>query len=137
MAWRTLSPLKAGATASRDGACARRHGAWAGRDEETVLRSNQETDLTEADNSCAHLVLTMPRPARDGHFAPVRREGQRLVIEPAPPKSLLALLATLGPIDEDFPPIDDAPLGLLQRLRAFRGRLPEDFTFDRDEANAR
>jgi len=26
---------------------------------------------------------------------------------------------------------------LLQRLRAFRGRLPEDFKFDRDEANAR
>jgi antitoxin MazE len=26
---------------------------------------------------------------------------------------------------------------LLQRLRAFRGRLPDDFKFDRDEANAR
>jgi len=26
---------------------------------------------------------------------------------------------------------------LLKRLRAFRGRLPADFTFDRDEANAR
>jgi antitoxin MazE len=26
---------------------------------------------------------------------------------------------------------------LLQRLRAFRGRLPEDFSFDRDEANVR
>jgi antitoxin MazE len=26
---------------------------------------------------------------------------------------------------------------LLQRLRAFRGRLPADFKFDRDEANAR
>jgi antitoxin MazE len=26
---------------------------------------------------------------------------------------------------------------LLQRLRAFRGRLPADFRFDRDEANAR
>ena len=26
---------------------------------------------------------------------------------------------------------------LLKRLRAFRGRLPEDFEFDRDEANAR
>lgn len=26
---------------------------------------------------------------------------------------------------------------LLGRLRAFRGRLPEDFKFDRDEANAR
>ena len=26
---------------------------------------------------------------------------------------------------------------LLKRLRAFRGRLPPDFKFDRDEANAR
>jgi antitoxin MazE len=26
---------------------------------------------------------------------------------------------------------------LLDRLRAFRGRLPADFKFDRDEANAR
>ena len=26
---------------------------------------------------------------------------------------------------------------LLKQLRAFRGRLPEDFKFDRDEANAR
>ena len=26
---------------------------------------------------------------------------------------------------------------LLNRLRTFRGRLPLDFTFDRDEANAR
>jgi len=26
---------------------------------------------------------------------------------------------------------------LMKRLRAFRGRLPADFKFDRDEANAR
>ncbi len=26
---------------------------------------------------------------------------------------------------------------LLKRLRAFRGRLPADFTFDRDDANSR
>jgi antitoxin MazE len=26
---------------------------------------------------------------------------------------------------------------LIERLRAFRGRLPSDFKFDRDEANAR
>ena len=26
---------------------------------------------------------------------------------------------------------------LIRRLRAFRGRLPKDFKFDRDEANAR
>ena len=29
------------------------------------------------------------------------------------------------------------PEELLDRLRAFRGRLPDDFKFDRDEANAR
>lgn len=29
------------------------------------------------------------------------------------------------------------PKDLLERLRAFRGRLPADWKFDRDEANAR
>lgn len=29
------------------------------------------------------------------------------------------------------------PQDLLQRLRAFRGRLPADFKFERDEANGR
>jgi len=35
----------------------------------------------------------------------MRKEGQMLIIEPAAPKSLAALLATLSPIDEDFAPI--------------------------------
>jgi antitoxin VapB len=39
----------------------------------------------------------------------MRKEGQRLIIEPAPPKSLLAILATLPTLDEEFPPIDDSP----------------------------
>jgi antitoxin VapB len=38
----------------------------------------------------------------------MRKEGERLVIEPCAPKSLLARLATLAPLDEDFPPIPDA-----------------------------
>jgi antitoxin VapB len=42
-----------------------------------------------------------------GEDAIMRKEGDRLVIEPTPPKSLLALLATLEPLDEDFPPIAD------------------------------
>lgn len=42
-----------------------------------------------------------------GQDAITRKEGERLVIEPCPPKSLLALLATLAPLDEDFPPIPD------------------------------
>jgi len=37
----------------------------------------------------------------------MRKEGHRLIIEPAGPKSLLAVLATLAPLDEDFPPIRD------------------------------
>jgi antitoxin VapB len=45
-----------------------------------------------------------------GEDAIIRKEGLRLVIEPAPKKSLLELLNTLKPIDEDFPPIDELPL---------------------------
>jgi antitoxin VapB len=44
-----------------------------------------------------------------GDEAIMRKEGDRLVIEPAAPQSLLALLSTLQPLDEDFPPIEDAP----------------------------
>ena len=33
----------------------------------------------------------------------------RLVLEPAPPSSLLALLATLKPLDEELPRVADAP----------------------------
>ena len=44
-----------------------------------------------------------------GKDAIMRKEGDRLIIEPTPPKSLLAVLATLRTIDEDFPPIPDLP----------------------------
>jgi antitoxin VapB len=42
-----------------------------------------------------------------GEDAIMRKEGERLIIEPTAPKSLLALLATLAPLDEEFPPISD------------------------------
>ena len=44
-----------------------------------------------------------------GEEAIMRKEGDRLIIEPAPPKSLLAVLAMLSPLGEDFPPIRDVP----------------------------
>jgi antitoxin VapB len=44
-----------------------------------------------------------------GEEAIMRKEGDRLVIEPVPTKSLLALLAKLAPLREDFPPILDVP----------------------------
>ena len=44
-----------------------------------------------------------------GEDAIMHKEGEKLIIEPVPPKSLLALLATLPPLDEDFPRINDLP----------------------------
>ncbi len=40
----------------------------------------------------------------------MRKEGQSLILEPAAPKSLAALLATLSPIDDDFAPIAELAL---------------------------
>ncbi len=37
-----------------------------------------------------------------GEDAIMRKEGRSLIIEPAAPESLVALLATLSPIDDDF-----------------------------------
>lgn len=42
-----------------------------------------------------------------GEDAIMRREGDKLIIEPAPVGSLLALLAELGPIEETFPDFVD------------------------------
>ena len=44
-----------------------------------------------------------------GEDAVMRKEGDKLIIEPAPPRSLLAVLATLSELDEDFQRISDAP----------------------------
>jgi antitoxin VapB len=44
-----------------------------------------------------------------GEDAIMRREGDRLIIEAAPATSLLAYLASLPPLEEDFPAIDDPP----------------------------
>ena len=44
-----------------------------------------------------------------GGDAIIRKEGQRLIIEPAPSKSLLAVFEKLPTLEEDFPPIEDGP----------------------------
>jgi len=44
-----------------------------------------------------------------GEDAVIHKEGQRLIIEPAPPQSLLAVLASLPTLDEEFPQIQDLP----------------------------
>ena len=42
-----------------------------------------------------------------GKDAVMRKEGEKLIVEPVTPKSLLGVLATLKPLDEDFPEISD------------------------------
>ena len=45
-----------------------------------------------------------------GDEAVMRKEGEKLIIEPVQPKSSLAVLTTLQPLDEEFPPIPELPV---------------------------
>lgn len=63
--------------------------------------------FTNGRNQAVRIPREFELPGED---AIMRKEGERLIIEPAPPRSLLALLATLEPIDEDFPAIPDLPI---------------------------
>ena len=52
-------------------------------------------------------ALRIPRDLElPGREALLRKEGRRLVVEPVARPSLLAVLARLRPLDEDFPPIE-------------------------------
>jgi antitoxin VapB len=52
-------------------------------------------------------ALRIPREMElEGDEAIIRKEGERLIIEPVKKGRLLALLARLEPLDEDFPDID-------------------------------
>ncbi len=63
-------------------------------------------------------ALRIPREFElEGDEALVRKEGERLVVEPLRKGRLLALLSTLEPldemlpdVDEDLPPLDDVTL---------------------------
>ena len=46
----------------------------------------------------------------EGNEAIIRKEGNRLIIEPvSQPNKLISILKTLDPINEEFPEIDDPP----------------------------
>jgi antitoxin VapB len=58
-------------------------------------------------NQAVRIPREMELPGED---ALIRKEGDRLIIEPAAPASLLGVLSTLEPLDDDFAPIPDLPL---------------------------
>jgi antitoxin VapB len=53
-------------------------------------------------------ALRIPRDFElPGNEAVVRRDGERLVVEPLRRRSLLALLGSWKPLDEAFPDVDE------------------------------
>lgn len=55
-------------------------------------------------------ALRIPRDLElPGHEAILRKEGSRLIVEPVAGPSLLAVLAKLKPLEEEFPPIPRPP----------------------------
>jgi antitoxin VapB len=53
-------------------------------------------------------ILRIPRDLQiPGSKALLRKEGNRLIVEPMPRLSLLEVLSTWGPLEEEFPDIDD------------------------------
>lgn len=55
-------------------------------------------------------ALRIPREFElPGEDAVIRQDGDRLILEPTPKKSLLDVLATLDDLAEDFPEIEDRP----------------------------
>ena len=69
-----------------------------------------ETQYVKLWRSGENQAVQIPRELElKADIAIIRREGERLVIEPVPTRSLLALLSTLEPIDEEFAPIEELP----------------------------
>jgi antitoxin VapB len=64
--------------------------------------------LRNGRNQAARIPQEFALPGED---ATIRKEGERLIIEPAPPQALLTLLATLRPLEEEFPPVSGQPPG--------------------------
>jgi antitoxin VapB len=58
-------------------------------------------------------ALRIPREFElPGDEAVIHKEGDRLIIEPTKKKSLLKLLETWEPLDEEFPNVDEGLLPL-------------------------
>ena len=66
----------------------------------SVIREQHVKLFRNGRNQAVRIPREFELPGND---AIMRREGERLIIEPAPPKSLLAVLDKLSPIQEKVP----------------------------------
>ncbi len=82
----------------------RRNGLW--QPEKPVSTARHVRLFRNGRNQAVRIPREFELP---GEEAILRKEGARLVLEPVPPSSLLARLATLKAIDEEWPKIVDRP----------------------------
>jgi len=68
----------------------------------SVIRERHVRLFRNGRNQAVRIPREFELPGSD---AIMRKEGERLIIEVAPPESLLSVLDRLSPIDEQFPPI--------------------------------
>lgn len=63
------------------------------------------TLFTNGRNQAIRIPRELELPGKE---AIIRKDGERLIIEPVPAPTLLDVLATLTPLEESFPEPDDA-----------------------------
>lgn len=77
----------------------------AGNDSEATILIGRRVKLSRnGRNQGVRIPCAFELP---GEEAVLREDGDSLILSPTPPKSLLAVLARLAPIDEGFSPILD------------------------------
>jgi antitoxin VapB len=75
-----------------------------------MIRSQQHVRLFR--NGRNQAVRIPKEFEMDGDEAVIRKEGNRLVLEPLKKSGLLAILAELEPMDDAFPDVDESLLPL-------------------------
>ena len=82
--------------------------------EHTLSRQRRVSLFRNGRDQAVRIPKDMELPGMElpGDEAVLRKEGDRLILEPVRPASLLALLKTLSPIEEGFTDIEDpVPVG--------------------------
>jgi antitoxin VapB len=69
-----------------------------------MIREQRVRLFRNGSNQAVRIPREFELPGKD---AVIRKEGERLIIEAAPAKSLLDVLASLTPLDDEFPPIHE------------------------------
>ena len=84
---------------------------WHMPKEVTVIPERRVKLFKNGRNQAVRIPREFEFPGED---AIMRKEGDRLIVEPAQPKSLLAVLAALAPLDEEFPPIPELAVDAIE-----------------------